>query len=150
VSSIVRPLKGAEVSLQAEVNEQAASVERITAVARRNPCFGFADLLWPPTPSTAILATALFDDPGEIFETDQRVVVFQRIGEELRYYAGGWSLSQTAFVAEQDRIGVEGCELGVFRSVADALAFTEGYLVAGLRFTALAVPREVRYGRNPE
>jgi hypothetical protein len=137
-------------NLQAEVDGQPLTLERITAVVRRSPCFGFADLLWSPTPDIQTLATALMDDPGVLFETDRRVVVFQQIGGELRYYAGGWCLSQDRLVAEQDRISAEGCELGVFRSVADDLAFAEGYLVAGQSFAALAMPRDVRYGRQPE
>lgn len=137
-------------SLQSEVAEQPCSMERITRVARHSLCFGFADLLWPPTPSTAELVAALRDDPGATFETNRRVVVFQRIGGELRYYAGGWCLSQDQFVAEQDRVSAEGCELGVFASVADALAFAEGYLVAERSFAALAITRSVRYGRQPE
>lgn len=125
-------------------------MERITKVARYSPCFGFADLLWPPTPTTAELVTALMDDPGATFETNRRVVVFQRIGGELRYYAGGWCLSQDQFVAEKGRVWAEGCELGVFESVADALAFAEGYLVEEQSFAELAITRNVRYGRQSE
>jgi hypothetical protein len=141
--------EGARVSLQAEVDGPPLSVERITAVARRSPCFGFADLMWSPTPDMQTLTNTLMDDPGVLFETDQRVVVFQRIGGELRYYAGGWCLSRDRIVAEQHRISAEGCELGVFGSVADALAFAEGYLVAEQSFAALRVPRDVRYGHQP-
>ncbi|HKA06862.1 MAG TPA: hypothetical protein VKD71_06360 [Gemmataceae bacterium] len=138
-------------NLQAEVDGQLLAVERITAVARRSPCFGFGDLLWSPTPDMQTLANDLMDDPGVMFETGRRVVVFQRIGGELRYYAGGWCLGQDRAAPEQDRrIMAEGCELGVFESVADALAFSEGYLVIERSFTALPVPRDVRYGRHPE
>src|ERR1043166_278858 len=76
-------------SLQSEVEAQSATVQRITAVARRSSCPEFADILWPPTPE----AMSLMDDPGVMFESPSRVLVFQWIVGELRYYAGGWPLT---------------------------------------------------------
>ena len=66
--------------LEAEVVANPAAVQRITAVARRTSCPAFADILWPPCPHPL----ALMDDPGVMFESPRRVVVFQRIGGELR------------------------------------------------------------------
>src|SRR4051794_23147838 len=99
--------------LQTEVDEDLAAVRRITAVARRSECPMFADLLWAPVPP----ALAVLGDPGVIFESPRRVFVFQRIGGELRYYAGGWCPDQSRIHLEQDRILAEGCESGVLALV---------------------------------
>jgi hypothetical protein len=80
-----------------------------------------------------------------MFETALRVVVFRRIGGELRYYAGGWCPDETRIHLEQDRIWAEGGESGVFGSVADALAFTEQYLAEGRSFADVHANRAVRY-----
>ena len=69
---------------------------------------------------------------------------------ELRYYAGGWCPDQNRIYQEQDRIVAEGCELGVFRSVRDALTFTEKYLADERSFGAVQVPREVRFSHYPK
>lgn len=130
-------------SFEAEVDADPNAVARITAVARRTSCPLFADILWEPCPHPLVLV----DDPGVMFESPRRVVVFQRVGEELRYYAGGWCLDQAHIHLEQDRMWAEGSESGVFGSVADALAFAERYLVAEQSFAAVRVPREVRYSR---
>jgi len=130
--------------LQAEVDAETGSVQQITAVARRSSCATFADILWPPCPNPL----ALMDDPGVMFESARRVVVFQRIGGDLRYYAGGWCLEQSRIYLEQDRIADEGCELGVFGSVQDALAFASQYLAEERNFAAVQIPREVRYSRQ--
>jgi hypothetical protein len=90
------------------------------------------------------------EDPSVMFESLHRVVVFQRIGEELRYYAGGWCPDQDRICLEQDRVWAEGSEQGIFDSVAHALAFTEQYLVDEQGFRAIQVPRQVRYSRDPE
>lgn len=133
-------------SLQSEVEAQLATVRRITAVARRSSCPAFADILWPPTPE----AMSLMDDPGVLFESPSRVLVFQWIVGELRYYAGGWCPDQSRIQLEQDRIWAEGSELGVFDSVADALKFAEQYLADERSFAAVGVQREVRWSRYPE
>jgi hypothetical protein len=132
-------------TLQAEVDAESAVVQRITAVACRTSCPVFIDLLWPPAPPEQ----SLLDDPGVMFESPTRVVVFQWVGSELRFYAGGWCPNRSRLSAEQDRVWAEGCELGVFGSVAEALAFAEQYLVGGLGFGAVLVPREVGHCRQP-
>jgi hypothetical protein len=68
-------------SLEADVDAYSTTVQRITDVARRTSCPAFADILWEPCPH----ALALIDDRGVMFESHRRVVVFQRIGGELRY-----------------------------------------------------------------
>lgn len=133
-------------SLEAEVDADSTAVKRITAVARRTSCPVFTDILWTPYPHML----ALMDNPGVMFESPRRVVVFQRIGGELRYYAGGWCPDQARISAEQDRVWAEGSELGVFRSVADALAFALPYLAEEQSFAAAGVPRDVRWSRYPE
>jgi len=133
-------------NLQSEVDAQLATVQRITAVARRSSCLAFADILWPPTPD----AMSLMDEPGVMFESSRRVLVVQRIVGELRYYAGGWCPDQSRIHLQQDRIWAEGCELGVFNSVADALVFGEQYLADERSFVAVGVRREVRWSRYPE
>ena len=129
--------------LQAEVDVEADAVRRITSAARRSPCSAFADLLWPPIPDLSELMRLLEGDPGVMFESPRRIVVFQRIGGKLRYYAGGWRSDQSRIVLEQDRIAAEGYEMGVFASVRDALAFAVRYLVQEKRFAAVTVPRKV-------
>lgn len=133
-------------SLEAEVDAESGTVQRITAVARRSSCTAFADILWPPTPPPL----AFMDDPGVMFESPHRIVIFQRISGELRYYAGGWCPDQRRIYLEQDRVWAEGSELGVFGSVTDALAFAEQYLDEERSFAAVEVSREVRYSRYPE
>jgi len=89
-------------------------------------------------------------NPGVMFESCRRIVVFQEIGGELRYYAGGWCQDQTRIYLEQGRIWAEGSELGVFQAVRDAVAFAEQYLVEERDFQAIQVPRQVRFGRSPD
>jgi hypothetical protein len=43
----------------------------------------------------------------------------------------------------------EGSELGVLRSVADALALAEQYLAEERSFVAVEAPRDVRYSHYP-
>jgi hypothetical protein len=124
-------------SVQAEVDEHPRLVERITTVARRSLCPAFCDILWPPAPHII----DVLDDPGVMFESPHRVVVFQRVGGDLRYYAGGWCPDQDRICLEQDRIEAEGCEMGTFESVADALAFAEQYLAEERGFASVEVPR---------
>jgi hypothetical protein len=83
-----------------------------------------------------------------MFESALRVVVFQRIGGDLRYYAGGWCPDQTRIYQEQERIAAEGYELGVFGSVADALEFAEQYVAEGWSFASVQVTRAVRHSRD--
>jgi hypothetical protein len=132
--------------LEDEVNAEIGPLRRIIAVARRSSCPVFGDILWLPTPDLLVL----MGDPGVMFESPRRLVVFQRIGGELRYYAGGWCLDQNRIYLEQDRIESEGCELGVFGSVGDALAFAYQYLAEEKEFGAVLVPRFVRYSHDPE
>src|SRR5258708_1866191 len=110
--------------LKGEVDRQMRPLQRIIAVARRSSCPVFVDILWSPVRGPV----ALMEDPGVMFESPRRVLVFQRIEGELRYYAGGWCLDPNRICLEQDRIWSEGCESGVFASVGDAMAFAEQYL----------------------
>lgn len=128
-------------SLEVDVDAEPELLQRVTAVARRSSCPLFCDLSWPPSPSAAVL----LEDPGLMFESPRRVFVFQRFGEELRYYAGAWSPNDA--LVHQERVEVEGSEAGVVRTVLDALAFAEQYLVEERCFVAVSVPRDVRYSR---
>jgi hypothetical protein len=132
--------------LEAEVDAEPDTVNRITAVARQRSCPAFLDLWWDPAPPPL----AVLGDPGVMFESPRRVVVFQRIGGELRYYAGGWCPDEDHIHLEQERVWAEGGESGVFGSVADALAFAELYLVEERSFAAVRVPRAVRYSPYPQ
>jgi hypothetical protein len=130
--------------LQADINAEPELVRRISTVARRSSCPAFLDLHWPPCPGVLVL----WEDPGVLFESPRRQVVFQRIEGELRYYAGGWCPDQARIFLEQDRIAAEGGETGVFASVADALAFAEQYLVEERGLAEVLVPRKVRHARD--
>src|SRR5262249_45055963 len=123
----------ARMDVQVEVDAEQELVQRITACAQRVASPVFGDLLWDVPPDLV----ALFDNPGVMFESPRRVVVFQEIGGELRYYAGGWCPDQGRIHLEQDRVWAEGSELGIFPTVRDALTFAEQYLVAGPDFQAI-------------
>jgi hypothetical protein len=134
--------------VQAEVDRERGALQRITAVARRSACPAFADLLgWG---EASLDLVTLMNHPGVMFESCGRVVVFQQIAEELRYYAGGWCLDQNQLSLEQDRIWAEGSETGVFETVPDALAFAEQYLVEERAFQTMQVPRQLRHSRTTE
>ncbi|MDP3212972.1 MAG: hypothetical protein Q8S73_02625 [Deltaproteobacteria bacterium] len=128
-------------SLESEMEAERELVQRITAVARRSSCPLLGDLWWDPIPSTV----AILEDPGVMFESSNRVVVFLRTFEELRYYAGPWCPDDAHLYP--DRIEAEGSEAGVVKTVADALAFAEQYLVEERGFDAVSIPRDVRYAR---
>lgn len=134
--------------VQAEVDQERERVHRITAVARRVSMSMFRDLYgWEgDVPDDAI---ALTKDLGVMFESSHRVVVFQQVCGELRYYAGGWCPDQNRIYLEQERILAEGSALGVFETVQHAPIFTEEYLVDERDFRAIQVPRRVRYGQAP-
>jgi hypothetical protein len=133
-------------NVQAEVDREKDAVGRITAVARRTSCPCFADLCWGSLPSDFRL---LEDNPGVMFESPRRIVVFQELGGELRYYAGGWCRNPDRIFLEQDRIHREGSELGVFPTVRDALVFAERYLVEEASFREIQVPRQPRHQQEP-
>ena len=130
--------------LGAEVDRESDAVREVTAVARRTPCPVFLDLLWPPAPA----ALHARGDPGVLFETASRVVVFQRIGGELRYYAGGWCPDPARVPPGQKQAEAEGGESGVFGSVPDALAFAEQYLDGGRNLAGGTVSRVVVYSHD--
>lgn len=127
--------------VQAEVDGDEA-VRRITAVARRSACPLFLDLLWGDSPRDLL---AICANPGVLFESPRRCLVFQYISGELRYYAAGWCPDQNRLHLEQDRIEAEGWELGVFATVRDALAFAEQYLVEERAIQAIEAPSQIRH-----
>jgi hypothetical protein len=110
----------------------------------------FADLMWPPFDEPDMRRLIAGEDPGVMLESPRRVVVVQRIGEELRYYAGGWCPDRSRIYQEQDRVWAEGSEQGVFAAVADAALFAEFYLVAERDSQDIAMPRRVCWSRYPE
>lgn len=101
--------------LHAEVDAHGAQLGRITAGARRSDCPAYGDILWGPLPDLGERLQALMDDPGVMFESPRRVVVAQRIGDELRYYAGGSPSHADRSYLEWDRVWAEGGEAGTFR-----------------------------------
>jgi hypothetical protein len=137
------------VDLQAEVKLEHAAMQRITTVARCSSCPSFADILW----GGGIDPFALHRNPGVMLESPRRVVVFQYVNEELRYYAGGWTRdpgkNPDDFRAEDERKLAEGSESGVFATAHDALAFSEQYLVDEQAFSSIQVPRQVCYYCEP-
>jgi hypothetical protein len=137
--------------LQEEVDREQEVLGRITAVARRESCPAFGDLFWD-WDAHDFDPWALIENPGVMFVSSIRCVVFQHMGRELRYYAGGWSTSwpqdPEAFHAAQDRKYAEGCEMGVFGSVRDALAFAEQYLVERRGFEEIVADRNVVQRRS--
>jgi hypothetical protein len=134
--------------VQAEVAQERDAVQRLAAVARRSDCTMFVDLLGWGERATDL--PTLMEKPGVMFESCHRVVVFQDIDGELRYYAGGWCQDQNRIYLEQDRIWAEGSELGIFETVRDAVAFAEEYLVEERDFQAIQVPRQVHFGRSAD
>lgn len=133
-------------NVQNEVDQERNALQSIAAVAKRTSCPLFINLIgWGealPDPCWFVR------NPGVMFESPRRIVVFQEIVGELRYYAGGWRSHQSQIYAEQDRIAAEGSELGVFETVRDAMTYAEQYLVQEKDFQAIDVPRQVRYGRS--
>lgn len=137
--------EGTLMDVQAEVDREWEAVQRICTVARCRSCPAFLDLLWgDPDPFIRL------ENSGVMFESPHRVVVFQEISGELRYYAGGWCLDKNRIYLEQDRMYAEGSEIGVFQTVADALTFSEQYLVEERQFQAIPVQRQVYYERWPD
>jgi hypothetical protein len=132
--------------LQAAVDREREAMQRICTVARHRSCSTFADLLWGEVPNPFVLLA----NPGVMFETPHRVVVFQEICGELRYYAGGWCSDQERIYLEQDRMEAEGCELDVFQAIRDAVSFAEHYLVEEQGLEAIDVIRQVYYGHWPD
>jgi hypothetical protein len=106
----------------------------VVAVASCRDSLWFADLCWPPYEWEAELQRVIENrDPGVIFETKTRVVVFEDHGGELRFYAGGWG----------EDVYDHPHELGVFRSAGDAIRYAEAFLVRRLHPEQIAVPRGV-------
>jgi hypothetical protein len=134
--------------LQAAVDRERETVQRICTVATRRSCSSFADLQWGE--ALALDPFVLLANPGVMFETPRRVVVFQEICGELRYYAGGWCSDQERIYLEQDRMEAEGYELGVFQAIRDAVSFAEHYLVEEQGLEAIHVIRQVYYGNWPD
>jgi hypothetical protein len=140
------------VDVQAELAGEASAVARITAVARRKPSVCFGELIWqsgdlgPEWFARAVAGR----DPGVRFESAARVIVFESVRGELRYWAGGGLAPGGNVSAEWKRIYSEGEERGVFPSVPAALAFTEAFLVRGEPIQAVATPRRIYYRRDTE
>jgi hypothetical protein len=134
-------------NVQTQVDREPEAVRRITAVARQSSCPFFADLFWDVVDFDPF---ALSNNPGVMFESPRRIVVFQELGGELRYYAGAWCLDQDRRYLEEDRIEAEGREIGVFPTVRDALAFAGQYLIEERAFQTIHVPRYTRYSRLPD
>ncbi len=108
--------------------------EAILEVATCRECLGFADLMWSPTDFEAHLERALSHrDPGVLFETPWRMMALEEYGGELRFYAGGAG----THVYDQPN------ELGVFRSVEDAVQYAEAFLARGLHPEDIGVQRGV-------
>lgn len=133
--------------VQAEVDREPEVVQRITAVAHRSECPSFADLLWCTESFNEVIG--MMSKPGVMFTSPRRIVVFQFLAGELRYYAGGWSLSQNPSPNEYERMCAEPHELGVFATVRDALEFAEAYLVDECALSQITVVRQVRWGQQP-
>jgi hypothetical protein len=116
------------VGLREGLAENRQLFESVVAVATCRDSLFFADLCWPPFDADAERQRLIERrDAGLIFETDRRVVVIEEHGGELRYYAGGWRSDERRIYLEQDRIEAEGYEMGVFRTLRDALLFSERY-----------------------
>ena len=137
------------IGLREEFAEHHQPFTAVTAVARCRDSSCFADLMWPPFGEPDMRRLIAGEDPGVILESPRRIVVVERIGGELRYYAGGWCPDENRIYKEQDRVWAKGSEQGVFANVADAMAFAESYLVAERGFRDIAVPRLVCWSRYP-
>lgn len=123
--------------------------DAVLGVATCSDSLGFGNLWFPPFDFEAERCRLIENrDPGVIFETDWRVVVIEEYGGELRYYAGGWCPDQQRIYLEQDRIEAEGCELGIFASTGEAIAFVEQYLVQHQPFPTIKAGRKMRYGTS--
>jgi hypothetical protein len=128
-------------NVQAEVDCEREKVGRIATVARRSACPSFGDLLgWG---EDSVDPYVLNDNPGVMFESARRIVVFQEICGQLRYYAGGWRSDARRIHLEWERMEAEGFERGIFGTVPEALEFTELFLVETLPLQAIDVPRQL-------
>jgi hypothetical protein len=135
--------------LRDRLAENRQPFDAVVAVATcRNSLF-FADLCWPPFDMEADRMRLIEGrDPGVIFEPVSRVVVLEEHSGELRYYAGGWRSDESRIYLEQDRIEAEGSEMGVFRTLRDAMIFTERYLVGEQALQDIEAAREVIHRRE--
>jgi hypothetical protein len=127
--------------VHAQVDLMHEAVQRIVAVARRTECPLFLDLLGWRKESYDIFS--IIRNPGVMFESPHRVVVFQEVCGELRYYAGGWRSNESRIYLEEARIEAEGHERGIFETVSGAIEFTERYLVEAACLQAIDVPRRL-------
>src|SRR5262247_3355641 len=99
-------------NLFGQLENYSQQVQRLKQEAKCSACKGFADLCWDD-----VDPFVLEQNPGIKFETSNRVVAFQYINGEIRYYAGGWGT--------QESIDTEPNEFGVFSNLSDALSFSE-------------------------
>jgi hypothetical protein len=135
--------------LRERLAEYRRPFEAIGAVATCRDSLFFADLYWPPIDTEAEQRRLIErHDAGVIFETASRVVVIEEHSGELRYYAGGWRSDERRIHLEQDRIVAEGCEMGVFRTLCDAILFAECYLVGNQALQDIEAAREVLHRRE--
>src|SRR5882724_1753809 len=101
-------------TLPQKLREFAANTHRTCAGAKASGCLSFADLCWGRVDPLAL-------DPGIKIELGKRVMVFQVINGELRYYAGGWG--------SQENINEQPNEFGVLANADDAISFANLFLV---------------------
>ena len=113
-------------------------LQRLKQHSKCRECSGFADLCWDRLDINDIMA--LEENPGIMFETNGRVVVFQEIHGEIRYYAGGWGA--------QENIAAEPYEMGVFNDLDNALSFSEQFLIGKLALNAIEAQRRIRGGSS--
>jgi hypothetical protein len=139
------------VFLREQIAKDKPAFDAVLAVATYRDSLLFADLCWPPFDLQFELRRAAEgNDPGVIFETPTRVVVIEDHSGELRYYAGGWCSHQDRIHLEQDRIWLEGNELGVFPSPREAVVFAERFLSRQQPLQAIETPRQVHHRQDTD
>jgi len=106
----------------------------------------FLDLIWPPCGNTPVVIERSMNDPAFEVSGYSRYVAFARVFGEIRFYASPIEpFTRDWYRTDKERTRAvddepDATEIGILRSVADAVAITESY-IAGSSFGTIDVPR---------
>lgn len=112
------------------------------------------ELFWEPTGDASYVTSRLVEDPAFMVVGFTRIVVLQRVRDEIRFAASRipdgtfpwwWSEAGKQRVEAVHRESAE-TEYGAFDSLGAAVAYVRAYL-GGAAFSAIAIPRH--YGNAP-
>ena len=116
------------------VDEFVSRAEQLGFGVVAGEVIAFADVLWSPIPRLEELQ----DDPGVIVQSAERCIVFQRVHQVIRYYAGPKSQTITG-----------GHQLGMINNVDDAMELAKAYL-SGSELHEIPVTRVVLGEPEPD